>query len=313
MDQYKDFELYSRALIESKDCDPVYPFIKDIIKEYNFQPEWAVFIYVAFYNLESMIRMCERMPTVNEWNPKLFKALRLSGKLRKFGHERRGTQRIIENQINMFDNIICFIDWFEDLEGNAMDFRITNEDFRKEIERLPNHGSWTAYKLAELFEKSLGRKYLEILDLGIDDKDFSRNDGPLGGLRHLFDPTPDRSTKFDKTYWLPIFNKFGEELSKGWGVDMGEVETCLCKWHKMKTGNYWVGHDIAEFIELEEVMGAERYQKLMSKNFDERFWYHYKGFPKHLKNIYKETGSIVQSDFAKRLPKIDVMQIIQDL
>ena len=315
MSQHADFELYSRALMESKDVDPTYPVVKSIIKSYHFEPEWFVFCYVAFYSLESGIKMCKEMPTSGDWNINLFKKMREEGYLKKFGHERRGTQRRIENQVEMFNAVIEFLNELEHMEVEADGYGtepFDNPSFRKRIEALPNHGSWAAYKIAELFEKSLDKHYLTIPDLGIDDKDFSRNDGPLGGLRWLFDPTPDRTHKFDKKYWLPIFNRFGQELSKAWGVDMGQVETCLCKWHKMKTGNYFVGHDIAEFLELRHVMSEERYQSIMC-HFDPRFWEHHTEFPKELKPVYKTTKKIVNDDFATRLPQIDVMQIIQDL
>lgn len=326
LDQYEQFELYSRALIESRDVDPIYPVVKEIINYYEFDPEWFVFCYVAFYNLGTGITMCKEMPTRAYWDASKFSQMRTDGTLKHFGHERRGTQRRLDNQIEMFNTIVRkWLPEWEELQDGLERYDVHdhygNLEFRKDIESLPNHGSWAAYKIAELFEKSLDYRHLTIPDLGLEDKDFSRNDGPTGGLRWIFDSgrtlenqkTGTIDFSKNKPYWLPIFNKFGEELSKAWGVDMGEVETCLCKWHKMKKGAYFIGHDIAELIELEEVMGKKVYEKIMTKCFDYDTWKSLREFPTNHKTYFRDKGMMLGSYYAKKLPKIDVKQILLNL
>lgn len=305
-DMYKDFELYSRALIESNDVDPVYPLVRDIIDHYGFEPEWFVFCYVGFYSLESGIKMCKEMPSVDDWDEEKFRHLRLTKHLHHFNHERRGTCRNIDNQVNMFKRIKL---WFEELqEGQFYNGEINNHSFRKEVMSLPFHGDWASYKIAELFEKSLGCKELEIPDLGLEGKRPNKNDGPVGGLRWLY----GRDHEYTEDIF-PVWNRFGEALAKAWGVDMGKVETCLCKWHKMMTGKYWVGHDVAEFIELEHTLGKKTYEGLMEKHFDRSLWAGMRSFPSGRKKVYSVDGEILNSHFAKKLPKIDVYKILMEV
>lgn len=314
---HKNFELYSRALIESRDVDPVYPFVKNIIKHYGFEPEWFIFCYQGFYNLESGIEMCKAMPTRKDWSKKKFGKMRENGLLTKFGHERRGTQRRVENQIEMYEAVVEWIDdWNELVVGadiNGADITDANE-FRKSIEAMPNFGSWSAYKIVELFEKSLGFQCLEIPDLGLEDKNFRRNDGPLGGLRWLFDKNRGEEETFDfgkdKQKWLQIFNEFGNRVSKAWGVDMGETETCLCKYHKMHTGKYWVGHDIAEFVHMKDYFGNKLYKKLLKNEFKKDLW-NLESFPKKLKTSYRDKGLIENQNYATKLPKINTYKIMK--
>lgn len=307
--QYIDFEIYSRALIESRDVDPVYPLVKSIIEHYRFEPEWFIFCYVAFYNLESVIKFCEEFPNSRTFDPGKFMKLRQTGKFSKFGHERRGSCRIPNNQVKIFQEGVDFVSAIHDHVSGRVEsqFLDSNRDFRDNIESLAFHGSWAAFKIAELFEKSLDFTNLTIHDLGLDDKDPNRNDGPVGGLRWLY----GREHEYNKDIY-PVWNEFGSNLAKAWGVDMGEVETCLCKWHKMMSGKYWVGHDIAEFIELQHVMDSDIYQGIMGANFDDRMWKNLRRFPKEHRPVYRDSGKIINAEIAKKLPKIDVLQILLD-
>lgn len=305
-DLHKDFDVFSRALIASRDVDPLYPFIKSLLKKKGYEPEWFVFIYVAFYNLESAINICDEMPSKDDWKPSKFRDLRNS--VKKFGHERRGTCRNVDNQIRMIGGIVKFID---DVNGHVIGAIESpmldgNEDFRNEIKSLPFHGLWAAYKIAELFEKSLGYKSLEIKDLGLDGRDFMSNDGPISGLRWLY----GRDEYFDNSI-EPTWNKFGENLSKAWGVDIGEVESSCCKFHKLITGKYYIGHDIHELAELQHCLGKEMYTSIMKNNFDEKLWKNHLGVMKQAKQEYQKTGKIFTNvEFASKYPSADVLKIL---
>ena len=309
---HTDFELYSRALIESKDVDPTYPVVGTIIDLYGFEPEWFVFVYVSYYNLGSAIQFCEKHPTSDKMRSwvKVPSMLESFQQIRNFGHERRGNSRIPEN---MYKGLKAFTDellplieeWKSEVPwNNTLD---SQPIFRQAIQSLPNHGGWASFKIAELFEKSLGYESLAVPDLGLDGRDPNSYDGPVGGLRWLF----GRDNEYDKD-WFPIWNKFGERLAEGWGVEMGKVETCLCKWHKVANGKYFIGHDIQEFIDLKPVVGKKYYKQIMS-HFDERLWKNVEHLEKHLKSTYMKTGELAYSEFAQNLPKIDVLDVILDL
>lgn len=303
---FKDFDIYGRALIASKDCDPTYPVIRDIIKLEGFEPEWFAFVYVAFYNLESAIKMCRIFPTSKDYTAAEF--LEARAIITRFGHERRGTNRSPANQAAMLSEVVEFIAIINEhkyggLESPMLD---SNEDFRECVSVLPFHGVWASFKIAEIFEKSLGYKQFKINDLGIDGKDVNSNDGSIGGLRWLFGREEQYSQDF-----IPFWNRFGTNLAKAWGVDIGEVETCLCKFHKLSSGKYFIGHDIQEFVELYGVLGTDNWKVIM-RQFDDRFWVRHNKIDTPSKKTYLKTGEILNADYAHMLPRADILQIILD-
>lgn len=302
---FKDFDIYSRSLIASKDADPTYPMINEICNHFGFEPEWFAFLYVSFYNLESGIRMAQKMPERKLFSADLF--LRERQNITKFGHERRGTNRTPLNQIKALSAAIQFLDVLEEVRLGKIqaEYADTNQEFREIVSKLPFHGIWASFKIAEIFEKALGYKHLEINDLGIEGKDANSNDGPIGGLRWLY----GREDSYDAKTFIPHWNRFGANLAKAWGVDIGEVETCLCKFHKLCSGNYFIGHDIQEFAELKHVLGRKTYENIMSKHFHPKYWDGIDGVEKNKKSVYANTGKIIntiEADF----PEVDVLEII---
>lgn len=303
---FKDFDVFSRALVVSKDVDPVYPVVKDILKHNShFQPEWFVFVYVAFYSLETAIEMCNRWPTMEDFNSKEFVSLRLAKELNKFGHERRGTCRNPVNQIELFKAAKDFIS--KDIDSKSLKDR-DNKHFREVLMKRPWHGNWASFKIAELFEKSLGWENLSIQDLGIDERDPNSNDGPVGGLRWLF----GRENKYSSK-WFPIWNRFGERVSEAYGWDIGKTETCLCKFHKIMSGKYFVGHDIQEFVDLKHVLLPETYSDIMSSNFVGDFWKGIKTLEKEKKGYYNKTGEIINAHHGDIIQPVDVKTLILEL
>lgn len=302
MKMYTDFDIYSRALIASKDVDPIYPFIKSLVKyKPDYNKYWFALVYVMFYSLESAIKFCEEIPAPEHWNESVFKKLRTSGHISKMGHERRGKQRTIENQIFMVDS---FREYLE-----SGDFALIaledNRSFRNQVEKWPQHSGWASFKIAEVFEKALGAENLKVMDLGLEGRDPNSNDGPVGGLRWLY----GRENEFDASIFS-TWNNLGRKLAKNWKVDIGEVESALCKWHKLVSGKYYIGHDIEELCELRGTLGNS-FNKIMDQ-FASRFWMNeaIHGVRKEYKAIYSEKQRIMNADFSPMLPKTDVFQLI---
>ncbi len=299
---FQDFDIYSRALIASRDVDPVYGFIKSTLEHFDFEPEWFCFAYTTFYSLESAMIFCRKFPWADKYKKEDFFDMRVKGIISKMGHERRGSQRNPANQNAMFEAFRgkC-------LYEKKLSF-LNQIEFKKSLAlNVPMHGPWATFKVAEVFEKVLGWTSLSIPDLGIDDKDSNSNDGPIGGLRHLY----GLDNTYDKSIY-PTWNNFGLELSKAWGVDLGEVESALCKWHKLVSGNYYIGHDIDELWELKDVWGKPFFE-VMEENFAEDFVYIERhGVQKQLKKNYIDNGEIINEVYAELLPKADVYQILMD-
>lgn len=309
-DIYKDFDIFARALVSSNDHDPVYPVVRGILSEFpHYQPEWFVFVYVAFYNLETAIQFCNIWPTSISFNEPeshtKFLMMRSAGKFRKFGHERRGSCRNPKNQLELFDAATCFIE--DCIKGRGLK-KANNLTFREVLMEHPWHGSWSSYKIAELFEKSLGWDNLKINDLGISDRDPNSNDGPIGGLRWLF----GREEKYNGK-WFSIWDRFGAALSEAYGWGIGETETCLCKFHKLVSGKYYVGHDVDEFSDLRHVLSPESYERILANNFT-GFWEEgIKGVKNHQKKHYHKTGEILNDHYAKAVAPVDVRNLILEL
>lgn len=303
INMYKDFDIFSRALIASKDVDPIYPFIKSLLDvNRNWMPEWFCFAYVNMYSLESAIKFCRDIPSPVDWiegdGASHFIDMRESGFINKMGHERRGSQRAINNQYMMFDTAATAI------LNNSLDLD-SQLDFKASVtQNVHMYGPWATFKIAEVYEKALDIKSLKIPDLGINERDPNSNDGPIGGLRWLY----GRDNVYDKSIF-PTWNKFGENLAKSWNVDIGEVESSLCKWHKIVTGKYYIGHDIDELWELKEIVG-EGFEDIMMANFGIEFVTLRHGVDRKMKQLYKDTGKILNANFATVLPKGDVLQIL---
>ncbi len=296
---YEDFDVFARALIASNDCDPVYPFIRSTLKHFSFEPEWFCFAYTTFYSLESAMIFCKNFPEMKDYKTGKFFDLRASKVIHHMAAERRGNQRTMINQDKMFQGFI------NANETWGLDYN-TNQRFRKSLaDEIPFHGAWATFKVAEVFEKVLLIKTLKIKDLGIDGREPNSNDGPCGGLRWLY----GRDNEYDKTIF-PHWNRFGENLAKGWGVDIGEIETSLCKFHKLKTGKYYIGYDTEELCELRLDWGNQVFDNIMKENFDERFWKGVHGVRKEFKTRYKNCNVIINDDFAGKYRKLDVLQTI---
>lgn len=299
---YEDFDIFSRALIASKDVDPTYPFINRLIFEYSFDPEWFAIAYVNFYSLASAIIFCNEFPSRDDFNKQKFIQMRNDKVISHMGVERRGTQRNLENQVIMFEKSIIA------LKKRKFDFSNQTAFRKSTMQNLHLYGVWASFKLSEVFEKSLNYGDLRIQDLGIQGKDPNSNDGPIGGLRWLF----GRKDHYDNSH-IALWDKLGIKLRDAWKVDLGEVETCLCKWHKICSGNYYIGHDIDEFWELRFVMTEEVFFNCMSI-FDSSFLTPRHGVDKNKKKLFLQHGLLFNRHFESvNKNKADVIQIIMDL
>lgn len=304
-DIYKDFDVFTRSLIATKDVDPVYPLLKTIfdkssIGSYNL---WFTFCYVGFYNIKSGLEMFRMFSSPEYFNKERFITLKNEGMFKQFGHERRGSIRNVNTQADMFESVAKAI---MPLKKIAIDFT-DNTSFRRSVEKLPHHGGWAAFKIAEIMEKSFGYTELAINDLGLDGRDPNRDDSPIGGLKWLY----GRDNEYDKS-WFDLWNRFGSNLAKAYNTDIGVIETCLCKFHKLVSGNYYVGHDIHEFHDLKGSISDSIYHSAIFNNFDTKLFLSNEGVNKQLKSIYSKSGVILNAKYGSELPKVDVLEILME-
>jgi hypothetical protein len=233
---FSDFEKASLALIHTKDVDPVYPFLKSIIKHEKFDPETAIFMYVYYYSIESMVLFMRGLSDGKS-------PIQMFEKISRFGMERGRTPQVrrVENFEKAFDR------WTKveaTLKTEPLDFNSGRELFKT----IPYFGDWACYKTCELMDETLGYSNLRINGLGIEASDPNKNTGPVFGLRYLY----GINQKFTKDV-IPEWEALGWNLSKIWNAPIGQVESCLCKVPKiLHKGSYVVGHDINEFLILKK-------------------------------------------------------------
>lgn len=255
---YYDFEKASLALIQTKDVDPVYPFLKSIINHENIDPETSVFMYVYYYSIESMVLFMREIST-HKCPYETF------NKINKFGMERGRTPQV--RRIENFGKALSrWNEIKESLKQKTHDFNSGRELFKT----IPYFGDWACYKICEVLDQTLGYDNLRINGLGIEDSNPNKNTGPIFGLRYLYG--------MDKKYSKQILKEwevFGWSLAKKWGAPIGQVESCLCKVPKiLHKGSYVVGHDINEFLALKDnnIFEEKHFWDLIdSCGFDHKF------------------------------------------
>jgi len=296
---FKDFDLFTRALISSNDVDPTYPMIHDIAEYYGYEYRWFAFMYQSFYSLESAILTCEWMPDHEHWDAGEFRKWREKNHL-QFGVERRGLRRL-DAHVEHLDSVVRFI-------PEMGKYTTDNRTYRRAVEALPHNGGWASFKNAEIFEKGFGYDSLSIVDLGISHRNpNSDKDGPIPALRLLY----GWNNHYNGEY-IKLWDRFGENLARAYDVSIGKIETSLCKYIKPYKGKYYIGHDIDEFHALKEVMGDKAWKEVMSNNFDERFWLKpvtHNDIRKKRKH-YTETGEYLNVDFAEQMKSADVVEIL---
>lgn len=233
---FTDFERASLALIQTQDVDPVYPFLKSIIKYEGFDAETAIFMYVYYYSIESMVLFMRGL-SQGESPTKMFQ------QISKFGMERGRTPQVrrIENFEKAFDR---WLSVESILKSQTLDFNSGRELFKT----IPFFGEWACYKICELMDQTLSYDNLKINGLGIENSDPNKNTGPVFGLRYLY----GINNKYTKAI-IPEWEALGWNLSKIWNAPIGQIESCLCKVPKiLHKGSYVVGHDINEFLALKK-------------------------------------------------------------
>ncbi len=274
---FKNFEVYAKALVESKDVDPVYPLLKEIIRFEGFDPTEAIFWYGYFYSISSMVKLLRKEIDFSQ---------------AKFGTERGRTPQVRRPE-NMAKTLAA---WHRaDVLIAAREAKNARVFANTVILPIPYFGNWVSYKYTELFEKVLDFTNLAPTDMNLEGADLNDHSGPCGGLRKLYGEDDAIYPRSMVAEWETL----GQQLSQHWGYDLGQVETILCKGYKWIEGKYYVGHDIAEFKHLESLWSPQDFETLMSRaGFDAILWE--EGVLNPRKRLYKDSGIIYNQHYAEK-------------
>lgn len=297
-----DFDIFSRAEFNSKDIDPDYIVMKELSNLFNFNPYWYTFCYLNYYDIYSGLEILKYFPTPEDWNEQDFIKVNNQRKF-VFCRERKGNSRKVEVQVRGFKEFLSFYN------SDRFSLALLDPDLmRKEIMSIYNQGAMIAYKYIEVLQKSFGHKELAPPDCNM--KNYASSiSGTKGafGVKYIYGVEYDYGKEF-----INVWESTARELAKAYDTDCGEIETCFCKYAKMCKGRYYVGYDIYEHFQLQEVIGEHEYKKIMTKHFDERYWKTPKIYKEHLPS-YRDNGKIVWGeDFYGDKDPVDVFEIIKN-
>lgn len=230
----RDFFTFSRLHVESGDVDPLYPVLRHLIKDEEPEAQvWRTLVYVAFYNLPSALLWQERIGDTHfagQWNA--------TDAYLPTGVERRS----LRGGVNMLRHLqdLARLARLHGGFRNWLTWNFTGDSgadwaqLQRNVAEAWGNGRWAAYKTAEVCQKVLGFP-VEPADMG-----NAGSTGPRKGLELLFGPSQSVGELDAWGGWLHS-QLAGNE---GVNLDLAEVETCLCDFHSMWHGHYYVGHDI---------------------------------------------------------------------
>lgn len=252
-DLMADFITFSSHLIDSKDQDPIYPVLSatyDLLDLDEEQRLWFTFMYLAFYMVPSGLAAFRRHPEPELLDPKLLKLpMMMQRRNLRGGKIRRHVQSYVEA-----------------IEGDTQDRWVRNgfkqgqpernfEAFWLTSQQPWGNGRWTSYKWAEIL------KVVHGYELSAPDMKLDQCLGPRRGLEMMYS-VPGAPTH--------VLNRAGDDLkarmeeSLNLYLSWEDVETCLCCYHSLVEGRYYIGHDIDQLQEqIENAPIAERDRKLL--------------------------------------------------
>lgn len=248
---FLDFCLFARLQKESKDLDPMYPFLRAVYDSCDLSPDeeiWRTLIYVAFYSLDATVALWKEFP-----KPALIRRL---PKVLPTGVERRGFRGPKGNAlaVNLINRCIESSKAYGGLwawvrEPASLGGERGWTAIRSQFLSIKGNGSWASYKWADLMKNTHGFK-IRANDLGAGGG--SETAGPIPGLARLTGLPWKRCCR-DGLLHRAILKQsrlFGSELES-----LDELETALCDFNSMSKGTYYVGHDID--VQMENIPRGE--------------------------------------------------------
>ncbi len=260
---FRDLVRFGRHLVASKDIDPLYPVLRYLQKDLEYeQAVWHTFLYVAWYNLSSAQSMFDRYP---DPNPRILKRIQTAQRQLPTGTERRASRGgkvalHLASYMDTLKNYQNHIDYYRkgitpwplipksETEKHLHD---NWQHMNSRLQELYLNGRWAAYKHLEVLRR------VNHMPFTAPDMGHQFSSGPREGLAMLYGEVPgqDAST-------IALLDSQGVDLQRrlaerGLKMDIEEVETLLCNWKSTVKGKYYVGHDIDEFQEQIDKAKAE--------------------------------------------------------
>lgn len=297
---YEDVKTFARAMLESRDLDPLYDVLRELYVAMDLDEEralWFTTLYLAYYNLPSALTAFWYLPLDDAYEllhgagePQALTALPMATERRNL---RIGGKVVLNLQsylgwVAVFGSQRLFLRqrWGDNPERNFLAFWDTAQS-------VWGNGRWAAFKWADLLKNVHG------WNLAAPDMRMAFCSGPKEGLQLLYGyPTED----------VPTLDRMGADLRErlaadGLNLDWEELETVLCNFKSLYKGKYYVGHDIDELQERIDLSGRflglderarlyrARQASLPAAYLGERHGWH--GIDRARMGAYKATGAIL--------------------
>lgn len=290
----KTYAAFHAESVASNEIDDVYPVLKEFHRLRNTETEsavWLTFVYVAYYNMGTALRVYEQHP-----NPEL-PLLELRRKV-SIGTERRA-HRVPERLDHHLMHLLSLADsngglwrW---VSGYVTDNRVESwNNVVAALETIYGNGRWAAYKTAEMLWKIHG------LPLQAPDMGHAHSSGPRKGLALLYDGLPAGHAKSDVATLDAVSNDLLNKLTDlGVQASIEEAETSLCDVHALAAGDYYLGMDIDAMQEnlLKQPCGLTHQMFEARRNVIPNHYLGeingWDGVDKNRKRVYKETGRLL--------------------
>jgi len=255
----------------------MYPVLESVFKQRGYDEEtklWYLFLYTTFYHVGSAERVFEIYPQKVKINPDKVGAF-------ETGVERRGFRGNLKwvflvNELDKYDSMIDFVSPTK--RGGMVGWK----EMRLRFEEMKNNGAWSSYKFADLLAHVMHYP-IEADDLGTNPSVLECAEMVLG---------------LDKKYIKVsgnIQNAFLESCKKAGVMFTGldQLETCLCDFHTVLDGRYYVGNDID--MNMKQIPDKPQFWKARQEVFNHEFLgekHGYIGERKPLKKKYLNTGKL---------------------
>lgn len=208
-----DFLSFSKAQIITGDVDPVYPYLKHLIKTKGYNLKF-ILDYMSSYNLGAVM-----------YYYNTGKILTTASGSADTGVERRGFRGL--------DTMAKALSGNEDnakyLESTLTLLK-TYSDGVYYISKIEGYGRWASFKLTEILD------YCYDLNLDCDNLFTEQGSGHAEGLKMLTGASTATETLARNTYleYKEVYPEYRYQ----------NFETNLCDWKNLCRGKYYVGNDI---------------------------------------------------------------------
>jgi len=234
---YTDVKTFARAMLASRDLDPIYDVLRALYYALDLAGEtalWFTALYLAYYNLPSALVAFRAVPEPGYIPDRLLslpiaveRRNLLGGRISRHIADYLAYWRLYGSQAKFITR-----GWAVDPWQNFLRFWET-------AQRPWGNGRWAAFKWADLLKNVHG------LLISAPDMRLADCTGPVEGLQRLYDTTTE-----DVLALNYLGNNLRDRLAyDGLLLDWEQLETVLCNFKSLAKGKYYVGHDIDELQE----------------------------------------------------------------